>query len=142
MDKERLKEYRWILENVQELENRLLEIDTKLQHITSSLDANKVQTTKNNDKWTNLVAERIQVCDMINDELAKSFKEMRLIEKAISNLPAREKLLMRYRYIDGYSWIEICYKMNYEWAQVHRIHSKILQKMVQNDTLKVCYSIK
>ena len=129
MDKEQLKEYRWISENIKELEDRLLEIDSKLQRITTNLEADKVQTTKSNDHWTALIQSRMEINDLINAEITRGLKQMALIEKVISNLPEREKLLMRYRYINGKRWEEICYLMGYEWAQIHRVHARILENM-------------
>ena len=79
--KERLKEYRWIKENINELEDRLLEIDTKLQKVTTELTTDRVQTTKDNDKWTNLINQRMQVEELINAEITNGLEEMREIER-------------------------------------------------------------
>lgn len=129
MDKERLKEYKWIQENIQELEDRLLEIDTKLQKVTSELTADKVQTTKDNDKWTELLNQKMVIQKRINAELQEAYREMALIEDVIEGLPQREKRLMRLRYIHCKKWEEICIIMSYEWAQVHRLHAKALRKI-------------
>lgn len=130
MDKERLKEYIWIKANIKELQDRLLEIDTKLQHITSNLDADKVQTTKNNDQWTALIQQRIEIHELINAEITQGLKQMAFIEKVIAKQPEREKRLMRLRYIQGKKWEEICVDMNYSWVQIHDIHSKILKRII------------
>ena len=127
--KERLHQYLWIQENIRELEDRLLEIDTQLTKVTTQLTADKVTTTKDPDKFTNLTSERIKVEKKINEEICKGLKEMQYIEGLIENLPEREKYLMRLRYINGLKWETICYKMNYEWRQIHNIHSSILKKL-------------
>ena len=127
--KERLKEYRWIKENINELEDRLLEIDTKLQKVTTELTTDRVQTTKDNDKWTNLINQRMQVEELINAEITNGLEEMREIERMISVLPEREKLLMRYRYINCLTWEEIAFKMFYTWQHMHRIHAECLRKL-------------
>lgn len=129
MTKERLKEYRWIKENINELEDRLLEIDTKLQKVTTELTTDRVQTTKDNDKWTNLINQRMQVEELINAEITNGLEEMREIERMISVLPEREKLLMRYRYINCLTWEEIAFKMFYTWQHMHRIHAECLRKL-------------
>lgn len=125
--KERLHAYGWIKENIKSLEDRLLEIDTQLTKITTNLENENVTMTKDPDKWTNLVNERIEVEEMINRELCRCLKEIQYIEKLIEKLPEREKLLMRLRYIDNLKWEEICVKMNYSWRQIHNIHSKALK---------------
>ena len=91
MTKEQLKEYKWIKENVKELEDRLLEIDTLLQKCTTNLDGDAVQTTKSPDKWTSLINTRMEVEELINIEISKGLKEMVKIETAIAKLPEREK---------------------------------------------------
>ena len=127
--KHRLQEYRWIRDSIEELEDRLLELDTTLQRVTAVLTADKVQTTFEPDKWTDLIAEKVKLQKKINSKVQKSYEEMGYIEDMINCLPHREKLLMRYRYIDCMKWEEICVAMRYEWRQVHRIHAEILQKM-------------
>ena len=127
--KRKLQNYIWIKENIQSLEDRLLEIDTQLTKITTNLENEKVQTTKDPDRWTNLINERIEVEEMINRELCRCLKEIQYIENIISKLPEREKLLMRLRYIDNLKWEEIALKMNYTWQHMHRIHAKALNKI-------------
>jgi DNA repair exonuclease SbcCD ATPase subunit len=139
VDKERLKEYKWLMENIQELEDRLLEIDTTLQKITSSMGADRVQTTPDPDKWTELLHQKMQVQKKINKELEKAYKEMGYIEEVINDLPQREKRLMRLRYIHCKKWEEICTIMNYEWRQVHRIHSDALGKIGRREEMRCIF---
>ena len=51
------------------------------------------------------------------------------IEKAIDSLGPVEREIFRYRYIDGLEWHQIVAKINYSWAQTHRIHSAALIKL-------------
>ncbi len=125
----RLNEYRWIKENIANLENRLLEIDTKLQKTTNTLQLDKVQMSKDNDKWTLLIQKRIDIQELINTEITAGYEEIEKIEKLISVLPEREKLLIRLRYIDCMRWENICVEMNYEWSWIHRLHGEILRTL-------------
>lgn len=129
VDKERLKEYIWIQRNIETLEDMLLEVDTKLQSATSHLTLDKISTTKNPDKFGDLIADRIKIEQSINDEIQIGLKEMKYIEEIISSLSERDKLLMRLRYIRGHRWEQICVELNYEWAQTHRNHARILDKL-------------
>ena len=54
------------------------------------------------------------------------------IEELIDSLGPRERRLMRHRYIEGLSWEKVCIKMSYAWAQTHRLHSEILDKLLDN----------
>ena len=38
-----------------------------------------------------------------------------------------EKAVLTYRYLRRQSWEEICVKLGYQWAQVHRIHARALK---------------
>lgn len=125
----RLNEYRWIKENIANLENRLLEIDTKLQKITNTLQPDKVQMSKDSDKWALLIQKKLDLQELINAEVANGYKEIAKLEGLISELSEREKLLIRYRYIDCLEWELICVKMHYSWRQIHYIHSDALRKL-------------
>lgn len=127
--KHRLKEYRWVRESIKELEDRIIELDTTLQKVTSEMSADKVQVSYEPDKWTDLIAEKLKLEKKINSKVLKSYEEMHYIEDMIDGLGQREKLLMRYRYIHCKKWEEICVLMGYEWRQVHNIHSDILKQL-------------
>ena len=38
-----------------------------------------------------------------------------------------EKAVLTYRYLRGYTWEQICVKMEYSLKQIHRIHGKALK---------------
>ena len=60
--------------------------------------------------------------------------EEKEIEKVIDSLEdSRERTIMRYRYISGLSWEEVCVKVNYSWKQVHRFHKKSLNKILDKN---------
>ena len=63
--------------------------------------------------------------------------EEKEIETVIDKLKdSRERTIMRYRYISGLEWEEVCVKSHYSWKHTHRLHSSALQKMLDNKTLK------
>ena len=79
------------------------------------------------------------------DELIQELKEERLervkrlsdIEKSIRQLKNEDaQMIMRLRYIDGLKWEEVCVAINYEWAQMHRIHARALREIKINDDTK------
>lgn len=135
--KHRLNEYKWIKQNIENLENRLLEIDAMLQSVTSPTDSERVQTTLDPDKWTSLIQKRIEIEDLIKLEIEEGYKEMKKIEDTIADLPEREKLLMRLRYINCLTWEEIAVSMNYTWQHMHRIHAQCLKDVIVCDSQSV-----
>lgn len=66
---------------------------------------------------------------LYREKLAKVEAEQLEIEQAIDSLDSMERAIMRHYYIDGMTWEAVCCKVNYEWAQIHRIHGEILKKL-------------
>ena len=124
--KDRLNQYRWIVKTIEEMEDRLLEIDAKLEKVTTRLKHDVVQASMQADKWGDLISLKCEIQDKINDRLRDSYTEMRYIENMISVLPERERLMMVYKYIDGKTWEEVAVAMNYTWVHMHRIHARCL----------------
>ena len=123
-----LQEYQWYQKKIQQLEDRLLELETRATKITTTLsDMPRGGGTR--DKIGDVVAEIVAVQDKINEELVTSYKILDRIESMIASLPQREQFLMRARYLEGKSWEIICVEMNYEWAQVHRLHAEALKEV-------------
>lgn len=57
-----------------------------------------------------------------------------VVEDMLEGLEPTERRLARFRYIDGLSWDAVCEKMNYSWRQTHRIHGRMLDKLVAAET--------
>ena len=55
------------------------------------------------------------------------------IETAIEKLPADEQMLIRLYYFSNYTWTQVAARMGYEWAQIHRKHKAILEKVGKDD---------
>ena len=50
------------------------------------------------------------------------------IEGSVMDMDAEaERSLLRYRYIAGMKWEDICDKMGYSWRQIHYLHNKALE---------------
>ena len=41
----------------------------------------------------------------------------------------RERLLLQYRYLDGWTFEKIAVEMHYSWRQIHRLHSRALSNL-------------
>ena len=53
------------------------------------------------------------------------------IERVIDNLEdSRQRTIMRYRYISGLEWEEVCVRAHYSWRQTHYLHSSALEKII------------
>ena len=53
------------------------------------------------------------------------------IERVIDKLEdSRQRTIMRYRYISGLEWEEVCVRAHYSWRQTHYLHSSALEKII------------
>ena len=81
------------------------------------------------DHLADVVARHQDLVDQYCAKLDELAAEQMQIEQAIESLQPRERELIRYRYIEGLSWEEICVRMSYSWRQTHRIHANALQQI-------------
>ena len=82
------------------------------------------------DKIGSLVAKIQEKEARYLGKLNVILNEEKIIEEAIDKLKdPRERTVMRYRYISGYIWEEICVKAHYSWKHIHRIHSNALNNI-------------
>lgn len=130
MTKARLRNYRNIRKEQEQLKGRLEELETalyypKIPHLTDMPGGGKPEGNHQED----LAIHHIELQALYNAKLAELRAEQLEIEKAIDVLEPTSRMLMRYRYLDGLSWEEVCVRMNYSWTQTHDYHSKALQKL-------------
>ena len=74
--------------------------------------------------------------DRYRAQLARLAERQAMVEDIISSLDPRERVLFRYRYIDGLTWEQVCVAVGYSWRQTHNIHRAALDKLEQAYTDK------
>lgn len=126
MTKEDLREYQWILNNVEYLEADILRlrdmVDVKSQVISDEPKGGQLV-----DKTASAVAAIVDTQQTLMDRVTDLMAKRREIETAIESLPEKEKAIIRLRYIEGKAWERICADMSYSWREVHRCHSKAIR---------------
>ena len=128
--KARLRNYRTIKKEQEQLKARLEELETalyypKIPHLTDMPGGGKPESNHQED----LAIHHIELQQLYNAKLEHLSAEQLEIEKAIEGLPQIERMLLGYRYLDGLKWEEVCVKMGYSWTQTHDYHSKALQML-------------
>ena len=69
---------------------------------------------------------------LLSKKRAALYAEIVTIESAIESMKnPTETVLLRYRYIEGLKWEEVCVLMGYSWQQIHRIHARALSNITQ-----------
>ena len=69
------------------------------------------------------------ISSRIDDLLVRLLELRDEIERVIEHLPPRERMLMRYYYIDCMTWEQVADRMHYSVRRVMQIHGNALQKL-------------
>lgn len=108
-----------ILEEIQQLRMEKMFPATRLEGV--------MQAAGKSD----LSAYAAKVDDLIRKLQKEMLEKVRLrerIEKDISRLKDEdEKAVLRYRYIQGLKWEDVCDRIGFSWKHTHRIHSNALE---------------
>jgi len=111
----------------------LAEIDN-LRALASSISGSNFQERVDRTRNTDPPFARC-ICKIIDmeKELSKGVDKLISLKGEINDAINQvanpdEKMLLRYRYINNYSWSKICILMSVSCRTVHRIHSSALQK--------------
>lgn len=130
MDKSKLKQYRILRKEIEQLEAEKADY----YHIpaTKITDMPKAHKQKDlSDITPNLLFLQAKI-----DKKIKEYTVLRAeIEDSITCLQPVERVLMRLRYIEGLTWEQVAVEMHYSYKWVCVLHGRILDKMrVQKST--------
>ena len=133
MEKADLQNYRALVREIRQLAEQLVTLETsmyfpKVPHLTQS----PVQNGKGCD-MADIIARHIELEAQYRDSLARKAAQQLAIERAMDSLedPA-ERMVMRYRYIEGRGWNFIIAELaalGYSERQVYRLHGFALLKL-------------
>lgn len=129
MTKERLRSYL-------DLKNEQAQLRQQLETIEAALYSPKAQrltgmpaATSHGNPLEDMAARHLELVDRYRAKMLELAEEQLAIEKAIETLEPTSRMLIRFRYIDGLPWEEVCVRMNYSWRQTHRLHSRALDAL-------------
>ena len=114
MTQERLDQYVTIRREVRQIQ----ELQDALSGSKSSVPAKM---------YPNVDKLHDELMDHYSAKLQELYTEQLAIEKAIEALPGKLRILMRYRYLDGLKWEQVCAVMSYSWSHTHRLHDKAIE---------------
>jgi len=134
MTKERLKAYKEMKKERDDLEQRVEALNAQLYGMRAQrLDGMPRGGSGENSVTEELIDTKAKLLEVLNEKKAALDAELIEIESAIKKLKPRERLLVRLHYIDGLTWEQVAVDMTYSWSQVHRIHAKALQKLKEEE---------
>lgn len=128
MNKEFLIEH---IKKLKEAEGLKFEIDSIYQTLKSPIITGTSKAHPSNPDKLGEVIIKIQEKEArYLGKLDVILNEEEEIEKVIDTLKdSRERTVMRYRYISGLEWEEVCVKAHYSWKHTHRLHASALEKI-------------
>ena len=133
MTKERLRKYRDLLKELEQIEQKVETLESalcspKIQRITGMPSAPSGGNAKED-----LAIKHLELLEYYQEKKASLMGEQLAIEMAIEALDYRDRTVLRLYYIEGLTWEQVCVLVNYSWRQVHNIHSAALMKLAEDE---------
>lgn len=132
MTKERLRAYRAIKQECDQIRTMIAEIEAELYAPkVPRLEAvpgggpKPGGVTPTDAK----IDKRDELLDLYYEKSIQMTTELLAIEKAIDVLEPREKTVLRLHYVKGLTWEQVCVEIDRSWMTVHRIHANALKKL-------------
>lgn len=131
MTKEELKEYIETKGEIKIIEEKIEFLKEKKTSIKSMVITDEPRCCNSeSDRLGKLLGEIEELIDVYNKKQDKLFKQQMKIEKCIDKLDsAKERNIMRLRYLEGHKWEKVCVETNYSWEGIHKVHRRILNKI-------------
>lgn len=128
------------LRKYKNIKAEMLELQERINELVSIMTVPRIpQLTgmpggshSEHDKIGNAVAKAEALRSLYFKKLGVLADLQLTIETAIEQLPADDQMLIRLYYFSGYTWVEVAARMGYEWAQIHRKHRAILERLAQD----------
>ena len=127
MDKNRLRRYQAIVRERDQLGQQIAAlVDTLEAPKTAKLSSTPEGSKPEGSALESLVVKKLELVALYQAKQAELIEEQVAIEHAIDSLEPTARTLLRYKYIKGLKWEDICERMAYSWRQIHRLHGNAL----------------
>lgn len=127
--KKQLNSYRELRAEHRQIREELEAMETDMGLTGSNYDG-MPRGSSTSDPTGRLAGVHLALQERYKAQLEKLADGQTVIENMIEGLEPTERRLARFRYIDGLSWEDVCEQMNYSWRQTHRIHGRMLDKLL------------
>ena len=113
------------LEQIKNLRDKLTSISSPMGNI-----GDKVQSSKDPDKFTNTISKIVELENEINNDIDKLVDLKSIARKAIESLDDDvEKMVLYKRYFENKTFEQISVELNYSWRRIHQFHSDALKNL-------------
>lgn len=125
-----LNSYRWTLEKIDVLEDRLARIDDKLYSMRRSIISDMPKGGKGKDT-VDLIGDKEEIKKDINNRLTEAYDKKRIIENAIDSMDNdRLSVILSLKYLDGMTLEDIADKLHYSNSHMGVLHRQALDEFV------------
>ena len=125
-----LQRYRWLKKEKDTLAAEVRELYASATRITASTDGIKVQSSGIYDKMAENVVRAADAAARLTDAERRIDDQLRDILSLIDGLSdERYRAVLLLRYIRCESWVKISMEMDYQEAQIYRLHGKALKEL-------------
>lgn len=132
MTKERLRNYQALKREKAQIQNMMEELETAMYYPKPQrLTGMPAAPSPSGGAMEAMVARHTELQDRYQTKLSELTEELHAIEDSIAHLDSTERALLRFRYIEGLKWEEVCVCMSYSWQQTHRIHARALRHLAE-----------
>lgn len=129
MDKKTLKEFRNLKKEIDQLKQ---EKENIILTCVGAVKTDGVHTSggKLGDVTSKTAVAISSISEIIDKKIETYVEMLAEVEKTISTLPeSKERMLMRFHYINGLSWEKTAEELNLSVRHVTRLHGNILLKI-------------
>lgn len=126
--KNSLRDFQRLKQEAKQLQEQLQQSDLALISLKSPVLSGMPSAGKRTQ-----LEDKIERVEQLRHKYAEAAQRVAMrqleIEEAIESLEVLERVLIRYKYIDGYSWVKIAAEMNYSEPMLYIIHGHALNKL-------------
>ena len=125
-----LNGYRWTLEKIDVLEDRLDRVNDRLYSMRRSIISDMPKGGKGKDT-IDLIGDKEQIKEDIENKLNEAYDKKRLIEDAIDSMDNdRLSVILSLKYLDGLTLEDIADKLHYSNSHMGVLHRQALDEFV------------
>ena len=129
MTKERLRRYIWLKQECRQLQAYLDRIRNDMSLVTSPR-LTGMPHAKDPKGLDEIVIRYEEISGKYEKQLKIYQAETMAIEEAVQSVAdPRLRMILRYRYMDGYKWDTIADLMHYEVSSVYKMHGQALKEL-------------
>lgn len=129
MTKDELKEYGILKDEVIQLEEQIVFWEERKTSIKSQIISDMPKGGGGSKELLDILIGIEDTIKTLNEKLKRLISKISEIENIIESLEAKERVLMRYRYIDNLKMFQIAERMNYSERHLNRVHSEVLKRI-------------